>query len=331
MDRLTLMQQFVVTAEAGSLTRAATRLGCTEPTLSKRLSYLESQLGARLLVRGAKGVRLTEAGRRYAEACSRLLAGLREVEADVAEHRSGLRGQLRVYLPVTLGEGPLTRMAVAFQRQYPEVTLALALQDGWVDLPSTGADLAIRVGAVLDTSVVVRNLGGFELVLVASPGYLAKAGTPRTVEALAEHLYLRVGGEDEESLLTPEGPRSFRVHTPLTFNNPRAVLTAALEGAGVARLARYLVDAPVREGRLLEVLPGAAPAPIPVCAVYLPSRYPVEKVRLFVRFLGEALAQLPGWISPGRLTPPLGAPSAWAERTEAPVWPWQDDASGTLH
>lgn len=308
MDRLELMHEFVRIAELRSLSAAARALRCSEPTLSKRLRRLEESLGTRLLQRSTQGVRLTEGGERYLEVCKRLLAELREAEAELSGLRSSLRGTLRVYGPIALGEWHLARTALWFQRRHPELRIELILQDGWVDLVQSGADLAVRVGAVLDPSVVARGLGGYRYVLAAAPSYLARAGTPSRAEDLQFHEYLRYGGADEEPLATPKGEALLEVHAALAFNNSLAVKSAVLEGGGIGRVARWLVQEELDAGRLVEVLPGIAPPPVPVFAAYLPSRYPTEKVRSFVRFLAEALGGLSGWIPPAQLTPSLGAP-----------------------
>lgn len=307
MDRLDLMEQFVRIVEAKSLSAAARALRCGEPTVSKRLMRLEEAVGVRLMQRSPHGVRLTEVGERYFASCKRLLSELHDAEEEAKGLRRDLSGGLRLILPVALGEVHLARMAVEFQRRHRGLRLELVLRDGWVDLAAARADLAVRVGAVLDPAVVARSLGGYRYLLVASPAYLERAGAPRTVAELGAHEYLMHEGEAEESFGTPDGPRSVRVHGSLSFNNALAMKTAAVEGAGICRLAGWLAEAELSSGQLLEVLPGSAPEPVPVFATYLPSRFPTEKVRRVIHFLGDALRRLPGWIPPAKRTAPLGA------------------------
>jgi len=306
MDRLELMEQFVRIAESRSLSGAARAQGCGEPTVSKHLTRLEEALGARLVLRGAHGVRLTEVGERYLTACKRLLGELRDVEESLTDLRRTLSGSLRLLLPVTLGEVYLTRVVLEFQRQHPALRVELVLADGWADLAAAGADLAVRVGAVLDPSVVAKSLGGYRSVLVASPAYLDAAGAPATPQDLATHEYLRFGRTQEESLSSPEGPTSLRVQGALSFNNSLAVKTAALAGAGIGRVARWLVEEELLAGHLREVLPGVAPPPVPVFATYLPSHFPTEKVRGMIRCFAQSLPRLPGWIPPAELSASLG-------------------------
>jgi DNA-binding transcriptional LysR family regulator len=306
MDRLELMEQFVRIVEARSLSGAARALRCGEPTVSKRLMRLEQAVGVRLMQRSPHGVRLTEVGERYFAACKRLLEELHDAEEEAKGLRRDLSGALRLVFPVTLGEVHLARMAVDFTRRHWGLHLEVVLRDGWVDLVAARADLAVRVGAVLDPSVVARNLGGYRHVLVAAPSYLERVGAPQTLTELSAHEYLLHEGEAEESFATPEGARSVKVHGSLSFNNSLAMKTAAVEGAGICRMPGWLVEAELSSGKLVELLPGSAPEPVPVFAAYLPSRFPTEKVRRVIHFLADALPRLPGWIPPGKPTAPLG-------------------------
>jgi DNA-binding transcriptional LysR family regulator len=297
MDRLDTLAAFVRTVETGSLTAAAKALRTTQPTISKRLSALESNVGARLLQRNTQGVRPTEEGARYYNVARRVLAELEQAESSLQDLRKGLRGRLRLNMPVGLGEVHLTRVAIEFQRLHPELELEVTLTDRVVDLVEDGVDVAVRGGGVTDQSVVARPLGFTKYVLSATPAYLKKHGAPKRPEDLNRHNYLRYGGGESESLLTPNGPMTVRVWSKIEVNNSLALKAAILEGIGIGRCTRWLVDAELKSGTLVEVLPGVAPPPVPFHAVFLPTRFLPEKVRAFVDFVAAQMRRIPGWVA----------------------------------
>lgn len=297
MDRLDLLAAFVRTVETGSLTAAARALRTTQPTISKRLTALEANVGARLLQRNTQGVRPTEEGQRYYNVARRVLTELEQAETNLQSLRKGLHGKLRLNMPVGLGEMHLARAAIEFQRLHPELELDLTLTDRIVDLVEDGVDVAIRGGGVTDPSVVARPLGFTAYVLSATPAYLKRHGTLKRPEDLSRHNYVRYGGGESESLLTPEGPMTVRVSSNIELNNSLALRVAILEGAAVGRCTRWLIADELKSGTLVEVLPGVAPPPVPFHAVYLPSKYLPDKVRAFVDFAATQMRRLPGWVA----------------------------------
>ncbi|HZA51501.1 MAG TPA: LysR family transcriptional regulator [Myxococcaceae bacterium] len=301
MDRLDLLAAFVRTVETGSLTAAARALRTTQPTISKRLTALEGNVGARLIQRNTQGVRPTEEGQRYYNVARRVLAELEQAESSLQSLRKGLRGKLRLNMPVGLGEMHLTRVAIEFQRLHRELELDLTLTDRVVDLVEDGVDVAIRGGGVTDPSVIARPLGFTAYVLSATPAYLKKNGAPKRPEDLNRHNYVRYGGGESESLLTPEGPMTVRVSSNIEVNNSLALRVAILEGTGIGRCTRWLIDAELKSGALIEVLPGVAPPPVPFHAVYLPSKFLPDKVRAFVDFTAIQMRLLPGWVASAQL------------------------------
>ncbi|HZA13667.1 MAG TPA: LysR family transcriptional regulator [Myxococcaceae bacterium] len=301
MDRLDLLAAFVRTVETGSLTAAARALRTTQPTISKRLTALEGNVGARLIQRNTQGVRPTEEGQRYYNVARRVLAELEQAESSLQSLRKGLRGKLRLNMPVGLGEMHLTRVAIEFQRLHRELELDLTLTDRVVDLVEDGVDVAIRGGGVTDPSVIARPLGFTAYVLSATPAYLKKNGAPKRPEDLNRHNYVRYGGGESESLLTPEGPMTVRVSSNIEVNNSLALRVAILEGTGIGRCTRWLIDAELKSGALIELLPGVAPPPVPFHAVYLPSKFLPDKVRAFVDFTAIQMRLLPGWVASAQL------------------------------
>lgn len=300
MDRWDLIEAFVRTAEAGSLSRAAKSLGMTQPSVSKRLERLEQLLGVRLLDRSTRGIRLTGAGAHYLDVVRRLRAELDEAEAALSAERRGLSGLLRLSFPVALGETWLTRLALRFHARHPATVLEVGITDRVVDLVEDGVDVAVRLGRITTQSVVARPLGSYRSCLVASPAWLAAhEGGPRTVDALGAVPYFssQVPGK-EEAFTLPDGQvRVLRPQNPVHLINARAALTAALEGAGVTRASVWSVEAHLARGELALVLPEVQLPMTTVQAVYLPSRYVLERVRQFVAMLVEELPRLPGWVA----------------------------------
>lgn len=299
MDRWDLIEAFVRTAEAGSLSRAAKSLGMTQPSVSKRLERLEQLLGVRLLDRSTRGIRLTAAGTHYLDVVRRLRAELDETEAALSADRRGLSGLLRLSFPVSLGETWLTRLTLRFHALHPATVLEVGITDRVVDLVEDGVDVAVRLGLVTTQSVVARPLGSYRSCLVASPAWLAAHdGGPATVEALGAVPYFSslVPGEAEAFTLPDGQVRVLRPDNPVHLVNARAALTAALEGAGVTRASVWSVEEHLARGELALVLREVQLPSTPVQAVYLPSRYVPERVRQFVAMLVSELPRLPGWL-----------------------------------
>ncbi len=311
MDRFELMSAFVRAVETGSLTAAAKELGTTQPTVSKWLAALEKQIGARLLLRNTQGLKLTEAGERYFAATKVVLGDLERAERDARGLRDEIRGTLRLNAAVSLGEQFLCPIALEFQALHPGLKIHLTCDDRIVDLVVDRVDVALRMGAVGNESLIAKPLGGAKYMLVASPGYLKRHKAPKTVEQLSQHNYLFYGGTWQERLQTPEGLVTVTVGNDFQVNSVRAVRLAALLDRGIARVKRWLVDDDLKAGHLVEVLPGVAPPPEPCFAVYLPNPQQPAKVRAFAAFLQERIRRVPGWVGPEeipRFEPPSGTP-----------------------
>lgn len=294
MDRLDLMSTFVRIVETGSLSAVARELHTTQPTVSKRLEALERHLGVRLLLRNTHGLRCTEAGERYYEVGRRLVEDFDQLDAAVTQVPRGANGRLRVNGPVAFGEHVLSVVACRFREANPTLTIQCTFIDRLVDLVEDGVDVAVRMGKVNDPAVVSRPLGRLGYQLIASPSYLKRHGVPKTVDDLNGRTYFRYGLE-EDVLITPQGERVEPMPNWIDFHNTSAVKNAALGGYGIGRVPRYLVVHELKAKLLVEVLPGVAPAPLPLFALYLAGRYVPEKVRAFVAFLAAEVQQLPGW------------------------------------
>lgn len=298
MDRWDLLEAFVRIADTGSLSSAAKALRLTQPAISKRLDRLERQVRTRLVERGTRGIRLTDAGAKYLEVVKRLRAELEETESGLSAARAGLSGTLRLSLPTTLGTCWMMRLIVDFQRQHPNVEIEATLTDAVTDFVSDATDVAVRIGNVRSPTVVARPLGTYGYVLVATPKYLEEHGTPRELDELKTRPYYRWAFDAEEFLLPSKELIRFTPPATLRLTNSTAILNVVLCHAGVGRLPRYAAQEHLDAGELVEVLQAYEIPRSQVSAVYLPSRFVPERVRRFVSFLVENTPRIPGWRVP---------------------------------
>ena len=188
MDQLKRMAVFAEVVAAGSLTAAARRLGMTPSAVSQHLRQLEGALGLALLHRSTRKLTLTEAGARYIEGCTAMVAAARAAEQALERHRDEPEGELRIAAPI--GFGGLLARALAPLRRHPRLTLQLLLDDALVDLIEARVDIALRAGSLPDSSLVARRLGSMGAQMCAAPAYLAERGWPGTPQDLAQHDWL---------------------------------------------------------------------------------------------------------------------------------------------
>ena len=253
---LTLYQLFATTVQRGTVTAAAEALGLSRPTLSRRLSELEAQMGLALLHRSTRAVSPTPAGRRLYEQVSPLLEDLARVEAGLREERDGVSGTLRVSAPPVLAPA-LTRLLVELQAQHPALSVELLADTRWVELRSDGVEVAVRAGRITDPALIRRRLGSSDVSAVASPRYLARRGAPESLGALSQHrLLLNHGPEGEATRWWPlrDGGK-IAVSGGFLCNDQPSILEAALAGAGIGLLSAMSFGPALAEGRLVRVLP----------------------------------------------------------------------------
>jgi DNA-binding transcriptional LysR family regulator len=299
LDRLTGLEVFARIASAGSLSGAARALSLSQTMVTKHLAALEARLGTRLFLRTTRRLTITEAGRRYLEFAERVLGDFEAAEAAVTADRVEPRGLLRLNVPLAFGIRQIAPRLAAFAARYPGVTVELGLNDRLVDLVEEGWDLAIRIGALRDSSLVARRLAPCRMVICAAPSYLAAHGTPRTTADLAHHNCLGY-------TLAQSGPSRWRmggtaeinvaVAGNLHANNGDALLAAALAGQGIIYQPTFIVADDLRAERLCAItLELPASDRLAVYAVYLPERTPSVKVRAFIDFIATQFTPEPPW------------------------------------
>jgi DNA-binding transcriptional LysR family regulator len=311
VDRLHELEVFVAVADAGGFAKAASRLRISPPAVTRAVSSLEERLGAKLFHRTTRSVGLTEAGNRLVERAKRLLGELDAAEREAVGDAVEPSGHLTVTASVTFGRWAVAPAVCAFLDRYPRASASLLLVDRVVNLVEEGLDVAVRIGALPDSSLVARRVGEVQRVLVASPGYLAAHGAPATPAELRRHALIALNGlvagrewrfsDGKQSTAAAVEPR-------LEVNDALAAIELAEAGVGVTVALSYMVAERIAAGRLVPVLARFAPPPVPVQLVYPGARLVAPKVRAFVELatphLRDALARLPDTTA--------GAP--WARR-----------------
>ncbi|MDH0864964.1 LysR family transcriptional regulator [Mitsuaria sp. GD03876] len=291
MNELDDMRLFVRAVAAGSLSAAGRELGFSPAVGSKRLARLEARLGVRLLQRSSRRLALTDEGALYLERCQSILSDIDDAEAELAQGRQHVRGLLRITSTVALGRRCVGPLAAEFMRQHPEVTVQVSLSDALVDLIEEGFDCAVRIGGPSDSRLVARRLGPNRRVLCATPEYLRRHGTPRSLDELAAHdciLQERVATRQSDWLFMPAdasvsaSPRTVTVQGRLVTDNGEQAHDWALAGLGLVRRAVWDVVDELDDGRLVEILPEWAGEVGPLQLVFPSRRLLPARSRLFI-------------------------------------------------
>ena len=298
MDRLGEMEMFAAVAEQGSFTGAAHHLGVSTSAVSKYVIALESRLGVRLLNRTTRRLSLTEAGRNFREWCERIAADVSEAEQSVASLQAEPRGVLTVNAPMSFGQRHLGPFLSDFLAHYPSVQVDMTMTDRRIDIVEEGYDIAIRIGALPDSSLVTRTLAPSRRVLCAAPAYLAQHGVPQTPADLADHNCLghsSMRSAEEWPFRDPQGDITIRATGSLAVNNGDMLRLAALAGTGLALLPTFIVGPDLAAGRLRAVLCDYEPQQHPISAVYAAGRPVAAKVRAFIDHLAACFGDAPYW------------------------------------
>ncbi len=299
MDRLTAIEAFVRVAEAQSFSEAARRLRSSKSAVSRNVGALESELGVRLFHRTTRSLTLTEAGRGYFERATRILADLEEANLAVSQLQSAPRGRLRVSAPMSFGFLHLAPALPDFLARYPEVSVDLAMNDRFVDLIDEGFDVAVRVGALEDSSLIARKLAPIRRVVCASPAYFKARGLPRSPDDLKGHECLSnsniVASQEWQFTALDGKPWPVAVKGRLSANNGDALRIAALKGLGLVNLPTFIVGGDLQAGALATALDEFISQDMALSAVYPHSRHLSPKVRAFVDFLAGCFGPRPYW------------------------------------
>jgi DNA-binding transcriptional LysR family regulator len=304
MQDLNDLVYFAEVVDRGGFAAAGRALGLPKSRLSRRVAELEARLGVRLLQRTTRKLSMTAVGEQYHRHCVAMREDAQAAADAVAQAQTEPRGTIRVACPVTLAQTTLGPILPQFLALYPQVRIDMRVSNRVVDLVEEGFDVALRVRQTLDDSgsLVVKNFGLTGTLLVASPAQLARQGRPNTwaeLQMLDTVSMSTVGETATWQLLGPDGTAHAFQHQPRYVADDLLTLKfAVLAGIGICGLPDYMCADELRDGRLVQVMPGWAPRPGIFHAVFPSRRGLVPAVRRFLDFLGEAitregLAQLP--------------------------------------
>lgn len=296
------MAAFVRAVELGGFSRAARELGLTPSALSKLVTRLETRLAVRLLHRSTRRLALTPEGEAYFTRCRAILAEIVEAEEELGRARGRPGGLLRMSVGTAFGTHQLVPALPAFLERHPGLRVELSVTDRRVDILEEGADLAIRIGAMADSSLVARRICDLERTICAAPAYLAAHGTPATPDELHRHNCLYVSSMPELRRWPFDGPGGVQLieaSGSVGSDSAETLLQLAVMGVGIIRLADIIVGAEIARGRLRPVLAAVHHVePVPLYMVYPSGRQRSPKVAAMAEFLLERFAHAPWRVAP---------------------------------
>lgn len=280
------MRIFARVAAVQNLSAVGIELGLTPGTISKRIQALEDELSARLFDRTTRSIRITEEGAAFLAHVQRILAEFEAARASVDDKVSKPKGKLRVAAPAGLGRRYVAPAVCAFLRDYPQIDVQLDLQDRPVNLQEDGYDMAVRTGALSDSSVIAKRLAPDRQVIAASASYLARRGRPVRAEDLAAHSCLVLGDRSQWSFSRNGVERAVRVCGPFRSNDGELLCQAAIEGNGLIQASELEILTELRSGRLMQVLSDYEIAGnAAVWALYPSARHMLPRMRVLLDFL----------------------------------------------
>jgi DNA-binding transcriptional LysR family regulator len=292
MDRLEAMAVLVAVVEAGSISAASRKLRVPLATISRKVSELEAHLKAQLLMRSNRRVELTEAGQSFVAASRRILDDVNDAEREASGEYSTLKGELVVSAPIALGQFFLLPIAVDFLKAHPSIDVRMMLVDRRLNLIEDHIDVGLRVGELNDFSLVAKKVGTVRRVVCASPGYLARRGTPRTPDDLKDHdciTFENTLSSQTWSFSIGKTERPFPIHSRLVVSTAEAATDAAVAGVGLTRMLDYQIAAQRRAGTLELVLESFRSPAKPVHLIYEAGRHLPLKVRTFLDYAAPRL------------------------------------------
>ncbi len=300
MDRFQELRVFIAVADCGGLAKAASAIHSSPPAVTRTLASLEERLGIRLFDRTTRSLRLTEPGMKFLDEARRILGDLETAEQEMAGQSNVVSGNLTLTTSLTFGRAMLQPIVSDFIDAHPHITVSLLLFDRVVDLIDEGFDLAVRIANLPDSSLVSRHVGDVRRMLVASPDYLSKHGSPKTPEDLKTHTVIgQTGLMPNRELRYFKAGKPARITLPIRFeiNDALACISAAEQGKGITIALSYMVSDALRKGRLVPVLNKFRPPPVPVNLIYAQRRIVAPKLRAFIDFAAPRLSAV---LSEGR-------------------------------
>ena len=293
-DRARSMEVFAATVAEGSFSAAGRCLGLTPSAISRTIDRIEARLGVRLLLRSTRALALTAEGEAYLRAARRILADLDDAEQAIAD-QGAPRGRLRVSAAQAHGRLSIVPLLGDFVRLHPHILVDISLADRLVDLAAGQADVAIRFGPLADSALTARKLGESRRVIIASPAYLARHGTPRVPEDLHGHNCLNFNFRRAEPTWPfRDGAREFAlpVQGNIEANNGETLGQLAAAGVGIARVGAFSIAEEIASGQVVPILEDYNPGDVEaIHAVFAGGANTPARVRVFVDFLVERLGR----------------------------------------
>ncbi|MHA6576701.1 LysR family transcriptional regulator [Pseudomonas yamanorum] len=296
MDKLNAMAIFVRVIERGSFSAVARELQTTQPTISKVLRALETELGGKLISRSTRKLSLTDEGQRYYRHCRQILAAVDAAEHSFQSGKEAVAGPLRIGSSVSFGRLHIASRLAGFLERYPQVNIDLQLNDQNQDLVSEGLDVTLRIGELRDSGLIARQISTTHRVTLASPAYLARHPAPQTPQDLAQHncLLFNLLSSQNQWVYEKDGMRhSVKIMGNAQSNNSEAVREMVLAGLGIALSPLWLFFDDLTAGRVVAVLQDYTPQSLPIHAVSAPNRRQSARVKAFIDYMADALTQAP--------------------------------------
>lgn len=295
MEDFAAISAFVRVVEAKSFAAAASQLGMTPSGVSRAVSRLEEQLGARLLFRSTRSLRLTDDGAAFHARCKEILADLTEATEALGYASRKPTGKLRIGAPAAVGRTVIIPRLAEFEQRYPDIRLELSMCDYPYDLNEEGIDCAVRVGALEDSSLIARKIGYLRNVVIASPEYLAAHGAPQSIEDLKHHRcinYVQPNGRPRQwQFETPSGQVTLDIDAHLLINDAESVIQAVASGLGITQAPHIIAACLLDFGKLELVMTDTNSAGKPVWIVYPQKKHLSARVQAFIEWVCEVFEQ----------------------------------------
>ncbi|TDY22071.1 LysR family transcriptional regulator for bpeEF and oprC [Paraburkholderia sp. BL6665CI2N2] len=298
MDRLQAMQTFIKVVEMNSFSRAADALQLPRASATTIIKNLEAHLKVSLMRRTTRRLNLTPEGAQYYELCVRILSEIQECEDAIANTGNGPRGQLRIDMPGSIGRLIVAPKIMEFRERYPDIDLIIGFVDKPVCTAQDDVDCAIRSGDMHDSSLIRRRLSEVPILTAASPKYVERHGKPTNLSDLQNHFTVHYHSDATSraaalNFVVEQVPREVEMRRALMLSDIEAYVTCGVTGAGIIQAPRFLIQAHLDSGRLVEVLPQWKPLPISISALYPPNRHLTAKVRVFVEWIAAVFESCP--------------------------------------
>lgn len=299
MDKLSSIRAFVKVVDEGGFAAAARALNQSRSQVNRSVINLENEMGVQLLQRTTRKVAPTATGEAFYDRCHRVLSDLEEAEQEAMDVHSNPRGMLRINAPMTFGTMHLGPALADFMVTYPEIRISLTLSDRFVDPLEEGFDMTLRITERQElASLVDHEVIEARRVIVASPDFLTRHGTPQTAAELRNLPCLHYGSfakGNSWKLQGPDGQRNVTVNGVLCSNNAEILRDAALRDLGIALIPTFIIGKELQAGRLITILDDYRAPPIYLTLLYPPNRHHSAKLRLLIDFLYDRFGENPEW------------------------------------